>query len=345
MKNILLKILKIIGSLLLILVVGLLIAVYFTGPALPENTDIVIENVLKNEPKEYVNGEAGYIISDKMNIWYENISPKDSIKGSVLLFMGIANDALGWPPNFIDRLVNSGYQVIRYDYRSTGNSDWVGDYSKSPFSLSDLAKDATIIIDSLDIDKVHLVGVSLGGMVAQDFAINYPKRTNTLTSIMSSGNIIDPELPSISKSTLFKLIKVGIKYGLSGSVENNIKLHIAARIILRGEADYKIDINSIANQVYYNIKNRKGYNPKASEQHQKATLKSGSRYDKLKQLDFPILLIHGENDPLISIEHSKKLAKIIPSAKTKWFNNMGHDLPGEFIDSVSQELINIFEIN
>jgi len=270
-----------------------------------------------------------------VKIWYESIMPVDTNKGAILLFMGISNDALGWPKSFIDKFVDSGYQIIRFDYRDTGLSDWGKD---SPYSLADLAMDSKFILDSLNIQKVNLVGVSLGGMVAQEFAINFPNRTNSLTSIMSSGNILDDELPPISSDITLKLIKTGIRYGIIPNESNDIKLHIAARKILQGNANYDIDIKGTAEQVLYNLKKRKGYNPQASSLHHEATYRSGSRYEKLKELKMPALILHGLNDPFIPIEHSKKLASILPNSKSKWLENMGHDIPQSLIDTIYTEI-------
>ena len=125
--------------------------------------------------------------------------------------MGMASDALGWPQTFINKLVDSGYQVIRYDYRGTGLSDWIEAWQQKPYSFADLAKDAETILDTLEIREVHLIGLSLGGMVAQEFAIKKTDRTLTLASIMSSGNIADKELPEVSNSFVFNFTKIGIK--------------------------------------------------------------------------------------------------------------------------------------
>jgi len=286
-----------------------------------------------------VKGKSGYVISDGHKIWYESITPKDSNKGAILLFMGMASDALEWPPTFIDKLVDSGYQVIRYDYRGTGQSDWVEDWQQKPYSVADLAKDAEAILDTLKVSKVHLVGLSLGGMVAQGFAIENPDKTLTLTSIMSSGDIFDEELPEASKNIVFDFTKIGIKYGLFQSEKNTIKMMLAAKMILRGDAQYDIDVKGTAEQVLYNLRKRKSYNPDASKQHDQAAHLWGSHYDKLKDLKIPVLIIHGLNDPFVSIEHSKKLASVIPNSKTKWYNNMGHDLPPNLIDSITKEII------
>jgi len=339
MKQWILKLLKIIGITLTVFLAGLIILIFFTGPKLPENADSIIDQVLDSTIPELVKGKSGYIVSDHTKIWYESVMPKNTNKGAVLLFMGISNDALGWPQKFIDKFVENGYQVIRFDYRGTGFSDWVENWEEKPYALADLATDAKIILDTLKIKKVHLVGVSLGGMVAQEFAIKYTDRTKTLTSIMSSGNITDPELPQISKRVVFDLVKTAIKYGIISNEKNTIKLQLAARTILRGNAHYPINVKDISGQILYNLRKRNGYNLNASSQHHEATYRSGSRYDQLKELKLPVLIIHGINDPFIPIEHSKKLAKIIPHSKTKWFENMGHDIQPVHMEAISQEII------
>lgn len=345
MKKLLFRLLKMGGVALLVLLIGLIAFIFFTGPKLPANTDMIIENVINLELPELVKGKSGYVISDNHKIWYESITPKDSNKGAILLFMGMGSDALMWPPTFIDKLVDSGYQVIRFDYRGTGQSDWVEDWQQKPYSVADLAKDAEAILDTLNVSKVHLVGLSMGGMVAQEFAIENPDKTLTLTLIMSSGDIFDKELPKVSQSIVFDFIKIGIKYGLFQSEKNTIKMMLAAKMILRGDAQYDIDVKGTAEQVLYNLRKRKGYNPDASKQHDQAVKLWGSRYDELKDLKIPVLIIHGLNDPFVSIEHSKKLASVIPNSKTKWFDNMGHDLPPNLINLISQEIIKHIDEN
>ena len=316
-----------------------------SGPELPADIDHTIDVLLESELPELIQGNTGYVQSGETSIWYESITPTDSPKGTVLLFMGISNDALGWPQSFIESLVNAGYQVIRYDYRGTGMSDWIDDWAENPYSLEDLAADAAVILDYLGIEQAHLIGVSMGGMVAQEFAINNPQRVLTLNLMMSSGNIVDEEIPPISSDTTFDLIKIALKYGIFPTERNMIKLHVASRIILRGDADYAIDVREVGEGVLYNLRERRGYNPDASQQHQEAVFRSGSRYDELAKIDIPTLVIHGVNDPFIPIEHSEKLAAVIPDARSKWFENMGHDVPSELIDSLITELISNFERN
>ncbi|MBD3225517.1 MAG: alpha/beta fold hydrolase [Caldithrix sp.] len=339
------KILKFLALFIATLVIIGGAVLYFSGPQLPKNSDETIDNVLQTDLPELIKGKTGYVYPENSSVWFESINPRSEDNGAVLLFMGIANDAFGWPQGFIDLLVDSGYQVIRYDYRGTGMSDWMPEWEKSPYSLSDLASDAKLILDTLNIEKAHLVGASMGGMVAQEFAIHFPYRALTLANMMSSGNILDENLEGISRDITFDLIKIGLKYGIFPSERNIIKMHIAARTILKGDAEYKINIKEIAEQVLYNQRNRNGYNPHVSGQHEKAVRLSGSRYEELKKLEIPSLVIHGLNDPFVPIAHSKKLASILPNAKTKWFMNMGHDIPPSLYDSLATELIKNFKRN
>ena len=218
-------------------------------------------------------------------------------------------------------------------------SDWVENWKEKPYALADLAKDAEAVLDVLNIREAHLVGLSMGGMVAQEFAFKNAQRTQTLTSIMSSGNTADEALPKIAKGLAFDFMKIGIKYGLFKSDRNLIKLILSSKMILRGDAQYDIDVKETAEQVLYNLKQRNGYNPKVQGQHEQASNLSGSRYEKLKDFKMPALMIHGMKDPLVPIEHSKKLAAVIPHAKTKWFENMGHDLPPDLMDAISKEIL------
>ena len=159
--------------------------IFATGPKLPDGTNTVIAEVMKSSVPNFVTGNQGFVTSGSTKIWYEEICPHESPKGTIILFMGISNDALGWPQNFLNTLIDSGYRVIRYDYRGTGLSDWL----TNQYSLKDLASDAKAIFDTLRIAKANLVGISLGGMVAQEFAINYPEHTQSLVCMMSSGHI------------------------------------------------------------------------------------------------------------------------------------------------------------
>ncbi|TXD38381.1 alpha/beta hydrolase [Lujinxingia vulgaris] len=336
---------------MLVLVVALLSAavfVYATGPELPENTDALIDDVLQAPLPEVVRGEQGYAESSGWTIWYEHLEPAGESKGVVMLIMGIATDSLSWRQGFIDTFVDAGYEVIRFDNRGTGMSDWEADLdhaapdqasAEEGYDLADMANDALAVLDALDIDQAHLVGMSMGGMIGQEFALNYPERTASLTSIMSSGFVDDPELVAISHNTLLDLLRVGLRYGLNASERDMIKLNIATFGILRGEAVYELDTEPIAASVLYNLRERRGFNPLALYQHLEAIRRSGSRYERLTRMEPPTLVIHGALDPIVPIQHGEASAAVMANASVLWIENMGHDIAEPHFAGVSEAIL------
>lgn len=293
---------------------------------------------------EMVKGKTGFVNSQAWKVWYEEIGPKDSVKGTVVLVMGAANDALSWPLNFIATFADAGYRVIRYDHRGTGlTTSEEGWDKKNPYSLEDMAQDPIAILDTLGIQKAHFVGVSMGGMIAQLIAIAHPQRAASLTSIMSTGDILDSELPQTNPEILPKMISAVIKHGILGGKKGKIKLQLVHKKILMGEAMGDISAKPIASTAFYNLKEREGYNFMAGRHHQKAIEASGSRYDALVQLKIPVLIIHGKQDPVISIAHGRKMAETIPNADSLWLENMGHDLPDALLDTIAERTIGNFE--
>ena len=334
------KILLAIGLILTASAVAVAIYISRSGPSLPANTDEIISQVNASDLPELVRGTTGYAKSGDVNIWYELIEPAETPRGTILLMTGIATDAISWPPKLIDEFTKAGYQVVRYDHRDTGMSDWLENWdSENPYSLGDMANDGVAVLDALSIDNAHVFGVSMGGMVAQQMSIHHTERVASLTSIMSSCDIVDPELPPISLDTVKEFAKVSARYGLFPNERNIIKLQVASRIILKGYATYDIDVQAVAEQVLYNLRERQGFNPQAAIQQNTAVLVSGSRYEQLRSLHTPTLIIHGQKDPLIPFEHGLKCADLIPDAATLWVDQMGHDLPDSTIDEIVDKTI------
>jgi pimeloyl-ACP methyl ester carboxylesterase len=334
----------VLGGLLVALLACAAIYISTWGPALPPGADETIDRVLQAGPGDVILGQTGYADSGGVEIWYESIEPEGTPKGTVLLIMGIGNDALAWPGYFIQPMVDAGYRVVRHDHRGTGLSDWMEDWDpEHPYTLDDMAGDGIAVLDDLGVEKAHVVGVSLGGMIAQQIAISYPERVASLTSIMSSGYVQDPELPGLSIGTATELAKLGIKYGLFRSEKSTIKMVLASQLLLMGDPPYDLDVQTISEQVLYNLRVRPGYNPRASEQHQAATTASGSRYEDLARLEVPALIIHGTSDPFIPIAHGQKCAQSIPGAQTLWVEGMGHDMPRIFADTILGVMLENFE--
>jgi len=304
----------------------------------------LISEVIKTPLPEIITGETGFATSQNHKIWFESINPKSVSKGAVILIMGNGNDALTWPPNFISNLTTHGYQVIRFDHRGTGLSTSLEKWKKkNAYTLHDMASDVISILDAVKIEKAHVVGISMGGMIAQIVAIENPKRTASLTSIMSSADPMDPTLPQMSNEIVPEMVTAIFKYGFFGNKKGQVKRQIIQKRILMGKATGEIDTRTMAETSLYNLKKRKGYKIMAARHHYEAILKSNSRYVQLSQIKIPALVVHGHEDPVIPILHSEKLAKIIPDAATLWIKNMGHDLPESKITKITTTMILNFE--
>jgi len=300
------------------LVIGLLLIGGFawvnTGLQLPENTEEIIEDVLSKPVKNLIVGDTATLQSDGVRIWYEFIPALDSAKGTILLVMGYSTSGLQWTQHFFDPLREAGYNIIRYDNRGVGRSDWMKDWDKSsPYSM--------------------------GGMIAQRMAISYPERTFSLGSIMSSGFTADPELTMLTTSVQANVVKGAVRYGLRPSDKNFMRFNIAAAEVLRGDGPYEYDVRMIANQTHYQLRHHDGYNPAAGDQHGAAIEASGSRYDELGKISCPTVAIHGTADPLVLPEHGKKYQPMIPGSNMVWIEGMGHDLPRIYQPQVQEALL------
>jgi pimeloyl-ACP methyl ester carboxylesterase len=235
---------------------------------------------------------------------------------------------LGFPPNFYEPLLNADYQIIRIDNRGTGESDWMKYWtSKTAFSLEEMATDVIAVMDKLQIEKVHIIGYSMGGMIGQRLAINYPNRILSLTSIMTTGFYNDPKLTGLP-------VRFALKFGLTflvyafrrKTINNSAKLHLAVNRVLKGKG-YNFDDKIVLQKALYEITERRGYNVKVERPHSKAIQLSGSRYEELKKIQVPTLVIHGTADPLVLLEHAEKYAPMIPKVKTFFIENLGHHFP------------------
>lgn len=334
------KFLLITGGVLLSILLAASALIYFSGPELPPDTEEIIAQVIDSELPELVTGNTGYAKNGDVSIWYESLEPEGEVKGTILLIMGITNDAMAWPAYFMQPFVDAGYRVVRSDHRGTGMSDWLEEWTEeTAYTLDDMSADGFAILDDLNVSSAHIIGVSMGGMIAQTMAINNPERVLSLTSIMSSGYIEDPDLPPINQSFVVDIILLALKYMLVGGEENTIKMGIATRTLLRAEAEEPIDVKDNAERMLYNLRKRKGLNYSVSQQHQVAVSLSGSRYEDLQKLKVPSLIIHGKMDPLIPIEHGLKCAEIIPDADTFWIDEMGHDITPRLSEVIVERIL------
>ncbi len=327
---------KILIGLLIVATIAVAGYYYFinSGIQLPKETDAIVEEVLQtNELPELITGETGFAQNEGVKIWYEKIAPQDSIRGTVLLIMGHSSSALIWSSNFTQPLVDAGYQVIRYDNRGVGDSDWMPNWNAdTPYSLEDMAKDGMAVLDAAGVAKAHIIGASMGGMIAQRVALSHSERTLSLTSIMSSGYMNDPEMPAINTAGMLDFLRLTLRYLMPPSEAGSMKFMVGIQQLLQGNGPYSHPIKKAAEQTLYEIRKRKGRNPDVGDQHTAAIAASGSRLAELGNIKVPTLIIHGKSDPLVRFEHCEKYAPLIPHAKKLFIDGMGHDLPAIYME-------------
>jgi len=335
MKKMLLAFLAITSALFFTMV----IMVFAIAGPVPDGAENIIDEVLSRKLPEQIHGDTGRVVaSDGLLLWYETITPSSEPKGTVLLIMGLGGNALEWPLYFVNPIVEAGYQVIRFDNRGTGLSSYGG----GRYSIKDMAEDALSVLDHLDIDEAHIVGMSMGGMIAQVIAIDYPRRIKSLTLFMTSAYLDDPELPGLDMNKFVKFMATGIRYGVPRSQRSTLRSTISVRNVLAYDLSEK-RIKTLVEQSLYNEKYRKGFSAKAFRQQTQALDNLPSRYDALKKLKIPSLVLHGKQDPLIPVQHGLKLAQIIPDAKLVLLEGMGHDVTPEHTKEIHDAMFNLME--
>ena len=252
----------------------------------------------------------------------------------LLLIMGLGAQMIHWDDDFCRQLATRGFRVIRFDNRDIGKSSRMTGGKRltplellklkflkipvaAPYKLIDMAKDTTGLMDVLGINSAHLVGASMGGMIAQEVALSFPQRVRSLTSIMSTtGN---PKIPSPTREAAAVLMAPP-----PATKEEYFERFAKTWKILRVGSfpeDEMLD-RSRAERTY-----ERGLNPAGVGRQLRAVLASGSRKERLGAVKAPTLVIHGTVDPLVRPEGGKDTAASIPGAKLVMVDGMGHALP------------------
>ena len=258
--------------------------------------------------------------------------------------MGLNTTGINFSDYFYQPIVDAGYDVIIYDNRDVGKSDWIENWdADNPYTLEDMADDGMAILDHLNINQAHIAGVSMGGMIAQSMAINHKDRVLSLGSIMTSGFMMDPDIRPVDSKFEKIMIKVGIRYFVRPSELGHMRFAMIVADKFKGTGDYKHNYNRIANRTLYELRGRKGFNPDGTKRHSAAIEASGSRYNALKKLQVPTIAIHGTTDPLVWPDHAKKYGPMIPNAEMLWIEGMGHDIPEKYAPQLIEGLIRNFK--
>jgi len=282
-------------------------------------------NALAHQPPQIVRANG-------IDLCYEIFG--DAEAEPMLLIMGLGGQMILWEDDFCRQLAGRGFRVIRFDNRYIGKSSHLSGGKRltaiellklrflkipveAPYRLRDMAEDTVGLMDVLGIKSAHLVGLSMGGMIAQEIAISYPQRVRSLISIMSTtGN---PRMPQPTRQAAATLLAPP-----PTTKEEYFARHAQTWKVLRAGSfpeDEALD-RARAERNF-----ARGLNPAGVGRQFRAVLASGSRKERLHAVKAPTLVIHGTVDPLVPPAHGQDTAASIPGAKLLMIEGMGHALP------------------
>src|SRR3954468_3232313 len=264
----------------------------------------------------------------------------------LLLVMGLATQMLGWPHEFCAGLAARGLSVVRFDNRDIGLSThlhdapppdvaaaMMGNTSSASYTLSDMARDAAGLLDALDVESAHVVGASMGGMIAQTLAIEHPARVRTLTSIMSTTG--DPSVGGASQAALGVLLAPPAR-DRPEAIERTVSTYRGI-----GSPGYELDEPALRERA--GLAFDRAYDPAGVARQLLAIIASGDRTARLRELRLPALVIHGVDDPLVRVSGGRATAAAIPGARRVELDGVGHALPRELWPLITDRIAALVE--
>lgn len=274
------------------------------------------------------------VIANGIKIEYDTFGEPSA--PPLLLIMGLGAQMVLWPEEFCNLLASQCLYVIRFDNRDVGLSSKLDEAGEPdlteifadpqrgaelniPYTLDDMADDAVGLLDALGIEKAHVLGISMGGMIAQTVAIRHPSRVLSLISMASGTG--DPELPWGKPEAMAMLVSP-MPAEREAYIEHNIKLF---RTI--SGSKYQADEEEIRRLV--ECAYDRCYHPPGMARHSVAIMAAGSRSQALRSVTAPTLIIHGSEDPLLPAEQGMATAEAVPGAELLIIDGMGHDFPTE----------------
>ena len=309
---------------------------------------LVISLIVSWLPVSVAFSQPGIAKVNGIDIAYHSYGEKN--REVFLLISGTNAQLTMWPKEFRDRIVSKGYRVIVFDNRDIGLStkfenaglpDWNaitkalenGEKPPLPYSLDDMAKDAVVLLDVLGIKKAHIVGASMGGMIAQRVAYTFPEHTLSLTSIMAGGG--KPTFPLVAKPEVVSQIPPP---GAPDDTAAYIQRELQSMRILAGTKFPITDKRALA-LIRMNMK--RSFNPDGLIRQGAASLAAfyAGRSKELSTIKVPTLIIHGTEDPLVVPDAGKDVASTVPHAKLEIIEGMGHDLPLALINKIVDTII------
>ena len=271
----------------------------------------------------------------------------DDTSPPVLLIMGLGVQMTLWDPAFCQAIADAGYYVIRFDNRDIGLSTWfddagtieladlLGGTAVAPYSLADMAADAAGLLDALGFQSAHIVGASMGGMIAQTFAIEFPEKTRTLTSIMSTTG--DGAVGQPSPDALGALLGP-VPTSRDEAIERSVQ---TSKVI--GSPGYpyaEADLRAYAGAEF-----DRSFHPAGMSRQLAAVVTQPDRTAALSTLNVPTLVVHGADDPLVDPSGGRATANAVPGAQLKIVPGMGHDIPPALYGEIVASLVENFALN
>ena len=253
----------------------------------------------------------------------------------VIFIAGITGQLISWPDSIIQGLVNAGFYVVTFDNRDVGLSSYYdhldtpplsaaiaaikqGKMFNPPYTLNDMAQDIVILMDQLTVTKAHIVGISMGGQIAQIFAIEHPDRILSLTCIATSSG--DPELPPPNPEVMDFFFN---SHNDSNDFDSLVSRHVAQYKLYNHPDDFDLDSTKALHEKAY----QRAYHPEGNQRHLLAMISANPRGELLKSVVVPSLIIHGDCDPVVPLEHGKQLAECLTNRHLFIIERMGHGLP------------------
>jgi len=257
-----------------------------------------------------------------IEIEYETFG--DPSGAPLLLIAGLGAQMISWDEDFCGLLASRGFRVIRFDNRDAGRSTWM----EAAYTLDDMAADVAALLESLDIPAAHVVGVSMGGFIAQLVALNHPDRVLTLTSIMSGPSGEEHVQPTErGRAVLFM--------PAPETREQRVEVGVWAKKELLGPADPFDDAYERA-RIARAIE--RAYHPAGFVRQLQAIAAAPGRLERLGSLRAPTLVIHGDADILVPVDNGRNVAAAIPGARLVEIEGMGHDVPKRVWAQVADEI-------
>lgn len=289
---------------------------------------------------------SGYADANGIRLCYEDWGSLDH--PPVVLIMGLGAQLVGWPEDLCQTLVDGGRRVIRFDNRDIGLSDKLSSpghktstklaYVRSrlglpvtaPYTLHDMAQDVTGLLDVLEIDRAHIVGASMGGMIGQILAARHAERIASLTSVMSTSGA--RWLPQGKLKAIMRL-------GMAPPSDERDEMieHFATTLKIIGSPGFPMSRDERRERAAIGLD--RAYHPAGTARQMMAVMASGPRTHLLRRISVPTLVIHGSKDPLVPLSHGRHTARVIPGARLEIIHGMGHDLPPRLLPRLAELIL------